>query len=321
MPNELVRHEQLSPIVADQVRAFAGASLADSTKTVYAAAWRTFERWCAAQGHQPLPAAEAVVAGFLANTAADKPDGQELSLSTVEQRLASIFLAHKLNKLPSPKGPDLDLVVDGIRRRLGAVHEDRVVAVRRVHITAALATMDPLALRTKLEAAVLLVGHAGALRRSEIREFDLGDAQRDDRGFILTIRRSKTDQYGEGATIAIPRSPAPCPVEAMDAWLKVRKLADGPLFKPVMSSGVIWPTRIRAATVAHIIQRCAKAAKLEGHVSGHSLRAGFVTDAVAAGADVLEIARQTRHKDLNQLKKYIRELDPFKGNAVGKVLE
>lgn len=312
--------------ISDQVRSFMGQGLAPATRRAYAAAWGAFERWCGQRKQPFLPAAPETVAGFLANTATPAPEGQGLGLSTVEQRIVAIRLAHRLRQQPDPTAHEVvKLTYEGIRRALGERPKNRVVAVRLTDLARALEQLDTTTPRGKLEAAVLLVGHAGAFRRSELRALDLPDATRQAWGYALLLRRSKTDQTGAGVTKAIPRAPPgrgmPCPVAALDAWLELRGRRDptGPLFKPVMSNGTIWSTRVQASTIAKIVKRAALAANVSGHVAGHSLRVGFITDAVAAGAPVVDIMRQTDHRDYNQVREYIRDIDPLQGNAVTAV--
>ncbi len=317
MPDDLIRF----PSVADQVRAFADGAYAPATRRAYAVAWRAFEQWCKARGLSELPASSPTVAGFLANCAASRPEGLGLGLSAIEHRHAAIKLAHRLRQLEDPtKDVLVETTYEGIRRQLGTRPERRVAAMRLDVIGKAVAALDLNSTRGKLEAAILLVGHAGAFRRSEIRALDLSDVRPEQWGCSLLLRRSKTDQAGEGEWKAIVAATSgPCPVAALHTWLRVRGDVPGPLFKAVGPSGAIWPTRVKTKTIANMVKRAAKAAGLRLDVSGHSLRAGFITDADAAGASPIEIARQSGHKDLNQLSKYIREIDPLRGNAVTRV--
>jgi integrase len=157
--------------------------------------------------------------------------------------------------------------------------------------------------------ALLLVGFAGAFRRSELVSIDFGDVRIVANGLEVVLRRSKTDQEGEGRLIGIPNgsNPVTCPVRAIQAWLERAAIIDGPLFRPVGRGDNIAPTRLSSQAVALIVKRHARRAGLDpSRFAGHSLRAGFATSAALAGADALEISRQTGHKSLSMVQRYTR---------------
>jgi integrase len=158
----------------------------------------------------------------------------------------------------------------------------------------------------------------GALQRSEIAQLTTSDIEPDTRGLIVTIRRSKGDQYGAGHRLGLPSgsNPDTCPVRTLATWRHLGDIRDGPLFRPIDRHGNIAPRHLSGHAIAEIIKRRARAAGLDpDRYSGHSLRAGFATSAAAAGASELAIARQTRHRSMAGLRGYIREGDLFRINA------
>jgi integrase len=170
--------------------------------------------------------------------------------------------------------------------------------------------------------ALLLLGFAGALRRSELVNLDVADVTQGSDGLTVRLRRSKTDQEGAGRTIGIPygSNPLTCPVRAWRAWLEVSSITEGAAFRPVDRHGNISTTRLSAQAVAFVLKRLATRAGLDaGEVAGHSLRAGLATSAAAVGVPERVIAEQTGHKGTAMLRRYIREGSLFRENAASAV--
>jgi integrase len=166
--------------------------------------------------------------------------------------------------------------------------------------------------------ALLLVGFAGAMRRSELVGLDVTDITHRDEGLAITIRSSKTDQEGAGRQVAIPigRDPETCPVRALQGWLDAAGIEDGPVFRPIDRHGNVSPDRLSDRAVALIVKRSAEGAGLDPSLySGHSLRAGFATTAAANGASERAIANQTGHKSMEVLRRYVRHGSLFTDNA------
>ena len=179
--------------------------------------------------------------------------------------------------------------------------------------------MAPLA-GTRLSAtrdrALLLIGFAGAFRRSELVALNLEDIEETAEGLRVTIRRSKTDQEGHGHVIAIPRGVIACPVTALKAWLEAAGITQGPVFRPVAKGGRIQATRLTDRSVADIVKAHAQRAGLDPKLfAGHSLRSGFLTSAAARGASIFKMADQSRHKSMDTLRGYVRDAEIFKRHA------
>jgi integrase len=167
--------------------------------------------------------------------------------------------------------------------------------------------------------ALLLVGFAGAFRRSELVSLDCAGLAFTSEGMLIKLRRSKTDQEGQGRQIALPfgSNSSTCPVAAMRAWLEAAAITEGPVFRSIQKGGRVHAKRLSDKGVALIVKRYAAAAGLDAATfSGHSLRAGLVTSAARAGVPERVIMRQTGHKSIDMVLKYVRQANAFSENAV-----
>jgi len=180
----------------------------------------------------------------------------------------------------------------------------------------------PSGIRGARDQAMLLVGFAGALRRSELVGLDVAAVVQMDAGALLTLRRSKTDQEGEGRQVGIPYGShrETCPVRSLRYWLEVSEISDGPIFRPIDRGGSVGVSQLSDRSVALIIQRAARRVNLDPTLfSGHSLRAGLATAAAAAGVAENDIARTTGHRSVSVLRRYIRTATAFDRNAAASV--
>lgn len=303
--------------LTDEVRANVAASKAANTARAYRADWQHFTAWADRHGCPTLPATPEVLACYLTGLAHDgaRP-------STVERRRAAIGFAHRAAGHDDPGRSELvRATVAGIRRRLGTAPHRKAPATTAV-LRAMLGTLDRTTLAGKRDAALLLVGFGAALRRSELVALEVPDVAVEARGVRVTVRRSKTDQEGEGTELGIPRGsdPATCAARALAEWLAVAELTAGPLFRRVTRTGTVGALAVPDADVARLVKRCAERAGLDpADYAGHSLRAGLVTAAAEAGADAVTIARQSRHRSMTVLAGYIRRATVYDLNAAGMV--
>jgi integrase len=176
----------------------------------------------------------------------------------------------------------------------------------------------PLGTKGIRDRALLLIGFAGAFRRSELVSVDVTDLSFETAGVKIILRRSKTDQEGRGRTVAIPYGvhDETCPVLALQSWLKESGIVDGPIFRPVHKGGRVAACRLTGHAVASLVKSYAGSAGLQlASVSGHSLRAGFVTSAARAGEPERRIMRQTGHKSIEMVLRYVRQANVFTDNA------
>jgi integrase len=174
----------------------------------------------------------------------------------------------------------------------------------------------PDGLKGTRDRAILLLGFAGAFRRSEIVGLDVADLAASEDGLTVTLRRSKTDQEGVGRRVGIPRGGSLCPVRAVQDWLAARGEAPGPLFVGMTRHGKTTGQRLDGKDIATLIKRAAEAVGLDpATVSGHSLRAGLVTTAARAGKSERSIMGQTGHRSVTMVRRYIRDAGLFDDNA------
>jgi integrase len=228
-------------------------------------------------------------------------------VATLARRLVAIGQAHAVRGLLDPTKTELvRLTMRGIRRTYGKPQR-RVEALTTDVVLAMTSILgDPLAeLRDR---ALLLVGFAGGFRRSELVAINYELVRRYVHGLVITIPRSKADQEGRGREVAIPYGRRACPVEALDAWLSASGISEGAVFRSMLKGGRIGQRRLSPDAVARIVKYRARAAGLDpASYSGHSLRAGFVTSAAAAGMPTWRIKAQTGHATDAMVSRYIRQ--------------
>jgi integrase len=311
---------RMQPTIA-QAREFVAAGWASNTQRAYAADWAAFSAWCAARGLDALPATAATVALYLSDMAAPtEPDQAPRKVSTIQRRLAGIAYTHRHAGHDSPaESREVRAVMRGIRRSRGAPPTEKQPATTPIVRAMVEALADDL--RGRRDRALLLLGFAGALRRSELVGLSLADAQFTREGLILSIRRSKTDQEGQGLTkgIAYGSNPTTCPVRALRDWLEAAAISDGPLFRSLRHRQV-QAGGLGGRDIARIVKQAAAAAGLDpAAFSGHSLRAGLATAAAEAGVSERAIMEQTGHKSLLVMRRYIRKGSLFKDNASAQV--
>ncbi|WP_244669946.1 site-specific integrase [Kaistia sp. 32K] len=288
---------------------YADAESADGTRRAYASDFRDFHTWCRGVGAASLPASVETVAAYFAVLA-----DRGLKVSTIDRRSAAIGWVHRRAGFEPPVNAEtVKSVLRGIRRTIGEAKRQKAPAT--VDAIALMMRRVPKTLAGRRDRALLLVGFAGALRRSELVGLMVPDLERLPQGLILHIRKSKTDQTGQGHQIPIPRGGKLKVVESLDAWLAAANISDGPVFRAVHGDRVAL-VALSDRSVARIVQSYAAAAGLDGETfGGHSLRAGFVTSALSDGADLLKVMDVTRHRDMRTLKAYDRRAKAFKDHA------
>jgi site-specific recombinase XerD len=298
----------------DQARALARGSRAESTWRAYASDLRHFQAWCSEHDLEPLPADATTVAMYLAAME------RSFSPSTIRRRLASISVSHQLAGLETPTADAaVKSVWAGIRRRNGVA--PRKVRAARTKIITTLVEPFGNKLIDVRDRALILIGFAGALRRSELVALDINDVDEDADGLVLRIRRSKTDQEAVGETKGLPYGshPATCPVRAWRAWIDASGIDAGPAFRAVDRHGRMRSTPLSDRAVANMIKRRATAAGLDGLFAGHSLRSGFATEAYAQGTAELAIMRHGRWKSASNMRGYVQEGTIWTDNAASRL--
>ena len=312
----------------DAARGFAEQAKSENTKRAYRSDWRCFRSWCSERGLDALPAAVGTVTLYIADRAAPSDGSAPLKVSTLERRLSAIAQAHRMSGLPSPastREEPLHSVWAGLVRVKGRA-KDKVAPVLTPDVVAmveALPTIElgdgsrQLTTAAKRDRALLLVGFAGALRRSELAALEVQDLAFGADGMRVRLRRSKADQEGVGATLGLHYGgrPLSCPVRAVQDWIRHNAITEGPLFRSVDRHGNVSKRPLASGSVARIVKRAARGAGLDpAAYSGHSLRAGFATQAARAGAHERAIMKHTRHKSEKVLRGYIRDGQLFNEN-------
>jgi integrase len=208
----------------------------------------------------------------------------------------------------------------GIRRTLGTAPAQKSPALT-ADIRAMLDATDSELIGAR-DRALVLLGFAGAFRRSELVGLDVADCAFGKDGLTITLRRSKTDQQGAGRKIGIPygSNPETCPVRTVQAWIELAAIEDGPVFRSISRHGRVQPGRLSGIDVARVVKKLAERAGLDAvKYAGHSLRAGHATSAAIAGASERSIMNQTGHRSVQMVRRYIRDGSLFRENSAGKL--
>jgi len=289
---------------------YARASKSAATRRAYQTDAADFTAWCRRHGLEPLPASVSTVAAYLAGLAK-----VGLKASTITRRCAGIRYMHRMAGYEPPTNSEaIKAVLAGIKRSIGTAVTRKAPATAEA-IRAMLEEM-PTDIRGLRDRALLLLGFAGALRRSELVALDVADLEEGPEGMHVHIRRSKTDQEGAGDFVSIPHGYRLRPVAALRGWLQAAGITEGPIFRSIKKGGQVTRQRLTDRSVADIIKKRSAAAGLDAKVlSGHSLRSGFVTEALANGADLFRVMDVTRHRQINTLKIYDRRAKAFKQHA------
>ncbi|WP_238877026.1 site-specific integrase [Achromobacter xylosoxidans] len=295
------RRAPASTAVSMTVESYIDAARSAATKKAYAADLAHF----LANGGK-LPATPQQLCAYLANLAAT------LAVATIERRLIGIHRAHQNQNLTSPAlHMSVRQTMQGIRRTLGTAQR-RARAITKdnlLELLTLIAQQRPL--KAARDRALLLTGFAGAFRRSELVSLKCEDISLHDSGMEILLRRSKTDQEGAGRTVFIPFARGSlCPVRALAEWQEVSGINSGYIFRAVSRHDTLGVSPLSGQSVSLILKAALlKAGKDHLGMSGHSLRAGFVTAAVLAGLQPYQIRAQTGHRSDVTLAKYIRPLE------------
>jgi integrase len=302
--------------VAQSARDYVNASKRDNTRITYRKAWAAFETFCAAHGYQAQPASVPAVVHYLTSLA-----DSGYKVSTIELHKSAISFAHggKGSAINPALAPEVRILMQGIHNKLAQDKPEQAAPEQARPIMLAdlrrmiAATGDTIG--GKRDRAILLVGWFGAMRRSEIAGLDVRDLIFRDDAVILTLRNTKTDKGSKGQTLTLPRlnDTAICPVTALREWLKASGIGSGPVFVRVDKWGHAGRARINDKHVDSVVKRLAERAGLSDtpsdyrRISGHSLRAGFATQAARDGIPDHAIMQVTRHASRVMLDRYIRE--------------
>lgn len=310
---EAIRYEDESNLqliaLKSDFEKYIHAAVSDNTRKAYQADLSHFFAWGAT-----LPSTPEIISQYLASHALTHCP------ATLNRWLVSINRAHTSQNLPSPTTADIvKATLRGIKRTVG-IKQRQVEPVLKSNLLEMVNELS--GIKGTRDRALLLIGFAGAFRRSELVALSYDDIEFVEQGLLINLRKSKTDQIGEGRKIAIPFARGTtCPVLALKQWLEISKITGGPLFRPITRHGKIENSALSANAVAIIVKDNAKAIGLDASkFSGHSLRSGLVTSAAKIGVSTWKIRQQTGHKSDAMLNRYIRDANIFLDNAAGMIL-
>jgi len=295
------------------------SSKANNTLRAYKSDFKDFGGFCAKHGFDSLPTDPKVVSLYLTHLS------KKSKISTLRRRLVSIGMVHKL------KGHYLDtkhpIIIEnllGIKRVKGSYQKGKKPILIN-HLKSIINVIDEQKndeIKKARDKALLLVGFAGGFRRTELISIDHEDLEFVTEGVKIIIKRSKTDQFGEGMTKGIPyfSNQKYCPVNNLKKWLELSNIKSGPIFRRFAKGSVLTNYRLTDQSVVLIIKIYLNLAGIENkNYSGHSLRSGFATVAAESGADERSIMTMTGHKTTQMVRRYIREANIFKNNALNKI--
>ena len=300
------------------------SELSDNTRTAYQKGWDKFVEYCLTEcNSDPLSASPDQVARFFVHVATcpSLQSGLMLSMGTVLLYKSAVNKKYLEAEKPSPTNhPLVRATLKGLTRIRGSSIR-KVVALREYHIEAMMQAV-PNTLIGKRDAAVIAVGFAGALRRSEICNLSVEDVEfldtweNSEERMVLTIRRSKTDQQGKGQKVPIPDGKVIRPVQRLREWMERSSITSGPLFQTMKRGGHLRGKPMHHSDIPRIVKHYAELIGLDPKdVAGHSLRAGFVTSAAVHHARLDKIMDVTRHTNPATVMGYIRDTDVFSDHA------
>ena len=295
------------------------SSKANNTLRAYKSDFKDFGSFCAKHGFNSMPTEPKVVSLYLTHLSNNS------KISTLRRRLVSIGVVHKIKgHYLDTKHPVIIENLMGIKRKKGSIQTGKKPILIN-HLKQIINIIDEQKvekIKKLRNRTLILVGFSGGFRRTELISIDYEDLDFAEEGLKITLRRSKTDQFGEGLVKGIPyfTNEKYCPVISLKNWINLSKIKTGPIFRRFAKGSILTGNRLTDQSVVLIIKDCLKLAGIENkNFSGHSLRSGFATVAAESGADERSIMAMTGHKTTQMVRRYIKEANIFKNNALNKV--
>jgi len=295
-------------------------SKANNTVKAYQSDYNNFELFCAQNGFKSLPSEPKIISLYLTYLST-----KNIKISTLKRRLVSIGVIHKL------KGHYLDtkhpLIVEnlmGIKRRKGSIQKGKkpLLINSLKKIIDVIDNKENENIKKLRDRSIILIGFSGGFRRNEIVSLDYEDLDFVEEGLKISVKKSKTDQFGEGSVKGLPYfdNSQYCPVVSIRKWMEISKINSGPLFRRFTKGSKLSDNRLSDQTVALLIKYYLTIAGIDSrNYSGHSLRSGFATSAAESGAEERSIMAMTGHKSTEMVRRYIKEANLFKNNALNKI--
>ena len=296
------------------------SSKALNTIRAYKSDYKDFGLFCAQNGFKSLPAEPKIVSLYLTHLST-----KDVKISTIKRRLVSIGVIHKLKgHYLDTKHPSIIENIMGIKRRKGNIQKGKkpLLINNLKQIINVIDLHNNEEIKKFRDRSIILIGFSGGFRRNEIVSLDYEDLDFVTEGLKINLKRSKTDQFGEGAVKGLPYfdNSQYCPVLSLKKWIEVSNIKYGPLFRRFAKGSKLTENRLTDQTVALLIKEYLKLAGIDSkNYSGHSLRSGFATSAAESGAEERSIMAMTGHKSTEMVRRYIKEANLFKNNALNKI--
>jgi site-specific recombinase XerD len=296
------------------------SSKANNTVRAYKSDFKDFGLFCAQNGFKSLPSEPKIVSLYLTHLST-----KDIKMSTLKRRLVSIGVIHKLKgHYLDTKHPSIIENIMGIRRRKGSIQKGKKpLLINSLKTIINVIDEDENQEIKKLrDRSIILIGFSGGFRRNEIVSLDYDDLDFVTEGLKINLKKSKTDQFGEGTLKGLPyfENKKYCPVLSLKKWIETADINSGPLFRRFSKGSKITDKRLTDQTVALLLKKYLKLGGIDSkNYSGHSLRSGFATSAAESGAEERTIMAMTGHKSTEMVRRYIKEANLFKNNALNKI--
>ena len=293
---------------------------AENTVRAYKSDYNDFSLFCAKNGFKSLPSEPRIVSLYLTHLST-----KESKISTLKRRLVSIGMIHKIKGYYlDTKHPSIIENIMGIKRRKGSIQKGKkpLLINELKELINAIDKENKEEIKILRDRTIILIGFSGGFRRNELVSLNYEDLDFVNEGLKISVRRSKTDQFGKGTVKALPYfdNSNYCPVTSLKNWIKVASINSGPLFRRFTKGLSLSKNRLTDQSVALIIKSYLKLAGIDSkNYSGHSLRSGFATSAAESGAEERSIMSMTGHKSSEMVRRYIKEANLFKNNALNKI--
>ena len=295
-------------------------SKASNTVRAYKSDFNDFGLFCVQNGFKQLPSDPKIVSLYLTHLST-----KNIKMSTIKRRLVSIGVIHKLKGYYlDTKHPSIIENIMGIKRRKGSIQKGKkpLLINNLKSIINVIDNQKNEEIKKLRDRTIILIGFSGGFRRNEIVSLDYEDLDFVQEGLKINVKRSKTDQFGEGSTKGLPYfdNSKYCPVVSISKWIEISKISSGAIFRRFTKGSKLSEKRLTDQTVALLIKEYLKLANIDSkNYSGHSLRSGFATSAAESGAEERSIMAMTGHKSAEMVRRYIKEANIFKNNALNKI--
>ena len=296
------------------------SSKANNTVRAYKSDFNDYTLFCVNNGFESMPSDPKIVSLYLTHLST-----KEVKMSTLKRRLVSIGVVHRLKgHYLDTKHPSIIENIMGIKRRKGSNQKGKkpILISSLKEIINAIDNQKKEEIKKLRDRSIILIGFSGGFRRNEIVSLDYEDLDFVPEGLKINLKRSKTDQLGEGSVKGLPyfENTKYCPVVSLQKWIEISKIKSGSLFRRFTKGSKLSENRLTDQTVALLIKKYLQLAGIDNkNYSGHSLRSGFATSAAESGAEERSIMAMTGHKSREMVRRYIKEANLFKNNALSKI--